>query len=29
METIYTKNYTFLFHDGNIFAKYVILVVFL
>ncbi len=29
MPTIYTKNYTFLFHDGNIFAKYVILVVFL
>ena len=29
MPTIYTKNYTFLFHDGNIFAKSVILVVFL
>ena len=29
MPTIYTKNYTFLFPDGNIFAKYVILVVFL
>ena len=29
MPTIYTKNYTFLFHDGNIFAKYVILVVFM
>ena len=28
MPTIYTKNYTFLFHDGNIFAKYVILIVF-
>ncbi len=26
MPTIYTKNYTFLFHDGNILAKYVILV---
>ena len=29
MSTIYTKNYTFLFHDGNILAKYVILVAFL
>ena len=28
MPTIYTKNYTFLFHEGNILAKYVILVVF-
>ncbi len=29
MPTIYTKNYTFLFYDGNILAKYVILVAFL
>ena len=29
MPTIYTKNYTFLFHDGNILAKYVIPVAFL
>ena len=28
MPTISTKHYTFLFHDGNILAKYVILVVF-
>lgn len=28
MPTIYTKIYTFLFHVGNILAKYVILVVF-
>ena len=29
MPTIYTKNYTFLFYDGNILAKYVIFVAFL
>ena len=29
MPTIYTKNYTFLFQDRNILAKYAILVTFL